>query len=279
MERCARGVTFLRRNWYFCCDRSGRRSVGRLKRVSSRRRAASKAASGGPRGGPCADCASRCAESVNKGSVSFDAPCRLSSFPFQRPAGSGGDRGRLDRHGVAALCVARPGGNNVGRLGARLCGQPGHEPAACRGSGQRRKSAPGNVYVAADGHCKRAIWLESSRWTSASSGSSSTSALTGTTSARIGALRANTATWNYGLTVTQNLFNGNRTVNGVRQAESNIFGARETMRNTEESTLLNGATAYMNVLATPPSSIFAKTTSSSFKSNCVRQLIVLRSAR
>jgi outer membrane protein len=84
--------------------------------------------------------------------------------------------------------------------------------------------------------------------TSASSGSSSTSALTGTTSARIGALRANTATWNYGLTVTQNLFNGNRTVNGVRQAESNIFGARETMRNTEENTLLNGATAYMNVL-------------------------------
>ncbi|MGB6326439.1 MAG: TolC family protein, partial [Methylocella sp.] len=32
-----------------------------------------------------------------------------------------------------------------------------------------------------------------------------------------------------GLTVTQNLFNGNRTVNGVRQAESNIFGARETL--------------------------------------------------
>jgi len=60
--------------------------------------------------------------------------------------------------------------------------------------------------------------------------------------------RANTASWTYGLTVTQNLFNGNRTVNGVRQAESNIFGARETMRNTEENVLLNGATAYMDVL-------------------------------
>ena len=86
--------------------------------------------------------------------------------------------------------------------------------------------------------------------TSASSGSfasggSSASALTGTSSLK---LRANTATWNYGLTVTQNLFNGNRTVNGVRQAESNIFGARETMRNTEENVLLNGATAYMDVL-------------------------------
>ena len=81
--------------------------------------------------------------------------------------------------------------------------------------------------------------------TSASSGSTSAGAVTGTTSLKV---RANTATWNYGLTVTQNLFNGNRTVNGVRQAESNIFGARETMRNTEENTLLNGATAYMNVL-------------------------------
>jgi len=51
-----------------------------------------------------------------------------------------------------------------------------------------------------------------------------------------------------GLTVTQNLFNGNRTLNGVRQAESNIFGARETLRNTEQNTLQNGATVYMNVL-------------------------------
>ncbi len=51
-----------------------------------------------------------------------------------------------------------------------------------------------------------------------------------------------------GITVTQNIFNGNRTVNGVRQAESNIFGARETLRNTEENILLGAATAYMNVL-------------------------------
>jgi outer membrane protein len=51
-----------------------------------------------------------------------------------------------------------------------------------------------------------------------------------------------------GLTVTQNLFNGNRTLNGVRQAESNIFGARESLRDTEQNVLLNGATAYMNVL-------------------------------
>ncbi len=53
---------------------------------------------------------------------------------------------------------------------------------------------------------------------------------------------------NYGVTVSQNLFNGNRTFNSVRQAESNILGARETLRNTEQSTLLDGSTAYMNVL-------------------------------
>ena len=61
-------------------------------------------------------------------------------------------------------------------------------------------------------------------------------------------LRTDTGSWNYGLTVTQNLFNGNRTVNGVRQAESNIFGARETLRNTEQNVLQGAATAYMNVL-------------------------------
>jgi outer membrane protein len=51
-----------------------------------------------------------------------------------------------------------------------------------------------------------------------------------------------------GVSVTQNLFNGNRTLNSVRQAESNILGGRETLRNTEQSTLLDGSTAYMNVL-------------------------------
>jgi outer membrane protein len=51
-----------------------------------------------------------------------------------------------------------------------------------------------------------------------------------------------------GLTVNQTLFNGNQTVNGVRRAESQIFGSRENLRNTEQSVLQNGATAYMDVL-------------------------------
>jgi outer membrane protein len=51
-----------------------------------------------------------------------------------------------------------------------------------------------------------------------------------------------------GLTLDQNIFNGNRTVNSVRQAESAVLGARETLRNTEQNTLLDAATSYMNVL-------------------------------
>ncbi|HEV7874757.1 MAG TPA: TolC family protein, partial [Enterovirga sp.] len=51
-----------------------------------------------------------------------------------------------------------------------------------------------------------------------------------------------------GLQVSQNIFNGFRTANSTRQAESQVFGARETLRTTEQTTLFNGAQAYMNVL-------------------------------
>jgi outer membrane protein len=58
----------------------------------------------------------------------------------------------------------------------------------------------------------------------------------------------NTEPASLGLSVTETIFNGNRNYNGVRQAESNVLGARETLRNTEETVLQEGATAYMNVL-------------------------------
>lgn len=51
-----------------------------------------------------------------------------------------------------------------------------------------------------------------------------------------------------GLTIDQNIWNGNRTANGVRQAESAVLAAREILRNTEQTVLLNAVTAYMNVL-------------------------------
>lgn len=51
-----------------------------------------------------------------------------------------------------------------------------------------------------------------------------------------------------GVGLTQTIYDGQRTVNSTRAAESQVFGARETLRNQEQNTLLNGATAYMNVL-------------------------------
>ena len=50
------------------------------------------------------------------------------------------------------------------------------------------------------------------------------------------------------VSVDQTLYNGGRTSNLVRAAESRVLGARETLRNAEQTILLNAATAYMNVL-------------------------------
>ncbi len=52
----------------------------------------------------------------------------------------------------------------------------------------------------------------------------------------------------YGATITQNVLNGFQTANKTRQAESQVSGARETLRLTEQQVLLSAATAYMNLL-------------------------------
>ena len=51
-----------------------------------------------------------------------------------------------------------------------------------------------------------------------------------------------------GLQVQQNLFNGLRTQNGVRQAESQVLSSRESLRSVELNTLYSAAQSYMNVL-------------------------------
>jgi outer membrane protein len=51
-----------------------------------------------------------------------------------------------------------------------------------------------------------------------------------------------------GATVTQTLLNGFQTSNRTRLAEGQVFAARETLRNIEQTVLLNAATAYMNLL-------------------------------
>ena len=51
-----------------------------------------------------------------------------------------------------------------------------------------------------------------------------------------------------GITASQTIFNGNQTANKTRQAESQVMGARETLRVTEQQVLLDAATAYMDLL-------------------------------
>jgi outer membrane protein len=51
-----------------------------------------------------------------------------------------------------------------------------------------------------------------------------------------------------GVQIDQNIFNGGKTRSSVSQAESQVLGARATLRNTEQNVLLDAATSYMNVL-------------------------------
>src|ERR1043166_5919432 len=48
--------------------------------------------------------------------------------------------------------------------------------------------------------------------------------------------------------LVQTVYNGFRTGNQTRQAESQILSGRETLRNIEQTVLLDAATAYMNVM-------------------------------
>ncbi len=77
-----------------------------------------------------------------------------------------------------------------------------------------------------------------------SSSTSSTSAATTTAGSTTGTSVPRGA----GITVTQTLFDGLRTTNNIRSAESSVFGSRETLRNVEQSVLQSGAQSYMDVL-------------------------------
>src|SRR6267154_5354036 len=48
--------------------------------------------------------------------------------------------------------------------------------------------------------------------------------------------------------VVQTLYNGQRSGNLTRQAEASVLSGRETLRNAEQTALLDAATQYMNVL-------------------------------
>ena len=50
------------------------------------------------------------------------------------------------------------------------------------------------------------------------------------------------------VSLVQTVFNGQRTGNLTRQAESAVLAGRETLRNAAQTAMLDAATAYMNVL-------------------------------
>jgi len=51
-----------------------------------------------------------------------------------------------------------------------------------------------------------------------------------------------------GASATETIYNGYQTANRTRQAESQVMGARETLRVTEQQVLLDASTSYMNLL-------------------------------
>ncbi|MDH7795259.1 MULTISPECIES: TolC family outer membrane protein [unclassified Beijerinckia] len=61
-------------------------------------------------------------------------------------------------------------------------------------------------------------------------------------------IQTHTTPGSFGLSVTQNIWNGNRTINGVRQADSQVLQSREQLRQSEQQLLSNAAASYMNVL-------------------------------
>lgn len=52
----------------------------------------------------------------------------------------------------------------------------------------------------------------------------------------------------FGISISQSIFDGFRTRNGVRAAELNVLAQRENLRNTEQNILFDTAQAYMDVL-------------------------------
>jgi outer membrane protein len=70
----------------------------------------------------------------------------------------------------------------------------------------------------------------------------------GTTAAQNIVAAQTFASYSYGITATQTLFNGLQTANRTRTAESQVMAAREGLRVLEQTILLNAATIYMDVL-------------------------------
>lgn len=68
------------------------------------------------------------------------------------------------------------------------------------------------------------------------------------TKTTIGTDRSNTIPKDYGITLTQPIFNGFQTTNAVRESEAFVRAGRETLRAVEHQVMLDAVTAYMDVI-------------------------------
>lgn len=81
-----------------------------------------------------------------------------------------------------------------------------------------------------------------------SAGAGGTTTTTGRSSGGGASGTVDTVPRGVGINLTQTLFDGFRTTNRIKSAESNVFSTRETLRNIEQSVLQSGAQSYMDVL-------------------------------
>lgn len=67
------------------------------------------------------------------------------------------------------------------------------------------------------------------------------------------------ATGSFGVTISQNIFDGFRTKNSVAAAKSQVLAQREVLRNTEQDTLFDAASSYMDVIRDRKIAAYRKT--------------------
>ncbi|MBZ0164286.1 MAG: TolC family outer membrane protein [Notoacmeibacter sp.] len=83
-----------------------------------------------------------------------------------------------------------------------------------------------------------------------------TGAVSGNYSSTDGSGRITTGS--FGITLSQNLFDGFQTRNNVKAAEANVFAAQENLRNTGQNVLFDAASAFMDVIRDRQTAVLRK---------------------
>ena len=139
------------------------------------------------------------------------------------------------------------GGSSIGTTGTGTTGTTGFPGT----TGTTGTGFPGTTGTTGTGFPGTAGTSTLASAVAAPSGSTGTTGTTGTTGRSTGSGLTSSGTTvprGAGITVSQTLFDGLRTTNNIKSAESNVFASRENLRNVEQSVLQSGAQNYMDVL-------------------------------